>query len=262
MGSRKSDVVVHARVPPFHDQPSNVESMTRPVLLNNVDHQNLRIITERGDAYGDDVMSALTFPAEFRNVQAHYPIVFRKSADGTTFQPIALFGFQENSNLFLDGDRWDAYYLPLLIDRQPFLIGTAGEELTVHIDLDSPRVSTTAGEPVFLPYGGSTPYLERVNSVLLAIYEGLAGIPAFVTALLEHDLLESFVLDVELAGKSLNRLAGFYTINEERFGALTGDALGKLNSAGHLLPITLAIASLSNFRDLIERQKRRHVRQP
>jgi hypothetical protein len=35
-----------------------------------------------------------------------------------------------------------------------------------------------------------------------------------------------------------------------------------LNRAGHLLPITMAIASLSNFRDLIERESRRHVGQP
>jgi len=236
--------------------------MPRPALLNNVDHHDLRVITARGAAYGDEVMSALTFPAEFRSLQAHYPIVFRKSGDGTTFQPIALFGFQEGSNLFLDGERWDAHYLPLLIERQPFLIGTAGEELTVHVDLDSPRLSTTAGEPVFLPHGGTTPYLERVNSVLLAIHDGLASIPAFVAALLEHGLLESFVLDVELAGGSQNRLAGFYTINEERFAALSGEALGRLHGAGYLLPIAMAIASLSNFRDLIERQNRRHVRRP
>ena len=41
-------------------------------------------------------MFALTFPAEFRNLQAHYPIVFRKTRDGQ-FQPIALFGFREQA---------------------------------------------------------------------------------------------------------------------------------------------------------------------
>ena len=64
------------------------------VLLNNIDHKDLRVITTCGAAYGDDVRFALTFPAEFRNVQAHYPIVFHKTADGK-FQSIALFGFQD-----------------------------------------------------------------------------------------------------------------------------------------------------------------------
>ncbi|MES2348903.1 MAG: SapC family protein, partial [Pseudomonadota bacterium] len=69
--------------------------MTNTVLLNNIDHQNLRVITKRGAEYGDSLMSSVTFPSEFRDVQACYPIVFRKTADGLGFEPIALFGFQE-----------------------------------------------------------------------------------------------------------------------------------------------------------------------
>jgi len=231
--------------------------MTHSVLLNNAAHNDLRIITTRGAAWGDDVMSTVVFPAEFRSLQAHYPIVFQKTADGTSFQPIALFGFQDGQNLFLGPQGWDAHYVPIAIERQPFLIGRSGDELLVHVDLDSPRVSANEGEPVFLPHGGPTEYLERVNSLLLAIHEGVQGTPAFIDALLEHDLLESFVLDVELADGSQSRLAGLYTIDEDRLGALGGAALERLNRAGHLLSIYMVLASASNFRDLIERQNRR-----
>jgi hypothetical protein len=232
--------------------------MTQAVLLNNVDHKDLRIDTRRAGSLGDDVMCAPTFPAEFRNVQSHYPIVFRKAADGG-FQPVALFGFEEKQNLFLNGERWDASYLPLAIERQPFLVGVQGEELLVHVDLDHPRVSRERGEPVFLAHGGTTEFLERMNSILLALYEGLQGVPAFVSALLENELLESFTLDVELDGGSRNRLAGFYTINEDRLAALDGVALHKLHQAGHLHAIYMAVASLSHFRALIERRNRRDV---
>jgi len=231
--------------------------MTHSVLLNNAAHNDLRIITTRGAAWGDDVMSTVVFPAEFRSLQAHYPIVFQKTADGTSFQPIALFGFQDGQNLFLGPQGWDAHYVPIAIERQPFLIGRSGDDLLVHVDLDSPRVSANEGEPVFLPHGGPTEYLERVNSLLLAIHEGVQGTPAFIDALLEHDLLESFVLDVELADGSQSRLAGLYTIDEDRLGALGGAALERLNRAGHLLSIYMVLASASNFRDLIERQNRR-----
>ena len=78
--------------------------MTRQVLLNNVEHRDLRVITRHGSDVGDDVMYALTFPAEFRNVQAHYPIVFAKLPDGR-FIPLALFGIREKQNLFLSGER-------------------------------------------------------------------------------------------------------------------------------------------------------------
>lgn len=232
--------------------------MPRNQLLNNIDHQDLRIITRRGAELGDALMSALTFPAEFRSLQAHYPIVFRQSAG--SFLPLALFGFQEGQNLFLSGERWDASYLPMTIERQPFLIGNTGGELMIHVDMDSPRVSRSEGEAVFLPHGGSTEFLERINSLLLAIHQGIQTTPAFIQALLQLELLESFVLDIELGDGSQNRLAGFHTINEERLEALPGSDLERLARAGHLQSIYMAIASLSNFRALIERQRLAHAR--
>lgn len=233
--------------------------MSNTVLLNNVDHKDLRVINSRSAEYGDNVMFAITFPSEFRNLQAHYPIVFRKSPDGVTFQPIALFGFQEGENLFLGRDGWDAAYLPLTIERQPFLIGVGGGELMVHVDLNNPRISATAGEPVFLAHGGTTEFLERMNSVLLSIHQGLEGMPAFIAALLQHELLESFVLDIELNDGSQNRLAGFYAINEDRLNSLNGNVLEQMNKAGYLQAIYMVIASFSNFRALIERKNQRHA---
>jgi len=230
--------------------------MSNTVLLNNIDHKDLRVISKRGVEYGDGVMFAVTFPSEFRSLQAHYPIVFHKSPDGATFAPIALLGLQDGQNLFLGPEGWNAAYVPLAIERQPFLIGTAGEELMIHIDLDSARVSSTEGEPVFLPHGGTTEFLERMNSVLLAIHQGLQSTPAFIAALLEHGLLESFVFDIELADGSQNRLAGFYTINEERLAELGGSALERLHKGGHLQAIYMAVASLSNLRVLVELRSR------
>jgi hypothetical protein len=230
--------------------------MSRTVLLNNVDHKELRVMTKRGPQFGDAVMSTLTFPAEFRDLQVHYPIVFRKTSDGLSFEPIALFGFQESENLFLGEGGWEASYVPLLIARQPFLIGNTGGELMMHIDLDSPRVSMSEGEPVFLPHGGNSDFLERMNSVLLNIHQGLQTTPAFISALMDQQLLESFVLDIELNDGSQNRLAGFYTINEEKVSNLSGAILEQFNKSGYLQAIYMVIASLSNFRTLIERKNR------
>ena len=231
--------------------------MANTVLLNNLDHAELRVATRRSADCGDDVMYALTFPDEFRSVQAHYPIVFRKAADGT-FLPLALFGVREGENLFLGPDGWDAAYVPLSIERQPFLIGQANGEWVVHVDLDSPRVCREDGEPVFRPHGGTTEFLERVSSVLSALHEGVQRTPAFVEALLEHGLLESFVFDVALPDGAQHRLGGFYTIHEERLARLDGTALERLHRAGHLQAIYMAVASLSQLRALIDRLQRRH----
>lgn len=229
--------------------------MAQHVPVNPAAHRDLRVITSRGAAFGDGVMSAPTFPAEFRSVQAHYPIVFQKTAEAA-FQPIALFGLQDGENLFLQGSHWDAHYLPMAVERQPFLIGRGPSGPTLHIDLDNPRVSHTAGEPLFHEHGGTTPFLERMSTLLGQLHAGMSALAAFHDALLRHGLLESFVLDMARPEGGQARLAGYYTINEDKLAALEGPALAALQRDGHLLPIYLAIASLSQFRALIERGQR------
>ena len=55
------------------------------------------------------------------------------------------------------------------------------------------------------------------------------------------------------------RLAGFHTLDERRQQALDGSALEQLSRDGHLLPAYMVLASLSRFRDLIERMNRRRA---
>ena len=144
--------------------------------------------------------------------------------------------------------------------RQPFLIGFQQaekdgvpiKEMVISVDMDSPRVSETEGEPVFLEHGGNTAYLDQVNSLLNLIREGFERNSAFIDMLMGMDLLESFVLDVELDDGSEHRMSGFYTINEESLTGLTGDDLVILNNNGHLEPIYMAIASMSNISTLVQ----------
>ena len=235
--------------------------MARIELLNNVDHKDLRVITERSARYGDNVWYVPTFPAEFRNVQRCYPIYFTKSPDTGKFQPVAVFGFEDRENLFLDERGWHAPYIPLSVMRQPFLIGrqeagdAAGEtQLVVSVDMDNPRCNTAEGERVFLEHGGSSDYLERVTSILGLIYEGYESSVGFADMLLGMDLLESFVLDVELDDGSNHRLSGFYTIKEESLEALTGKDLAVLRNNGYLEAIYMVIASMSHIPDLVAKK--------
>jgi hypothetical protein len=207
-------------------------------------------------------MSALTFPAEFRDLQSCYPIVFAQDGNGS-YDAIALLGFEQGENLFLGPNGWDAPVIPLTVERQPFMIGRGGDELSVHIDLDSPRVRDGGieGEALFLTYGGTSEYLERISSVLRTIHDGLTASRSFVSALVELELIESFVLDVELDDGSQNRLAGFYTINEDRLAQLSADQLASLHGKGYLQAIYMAVASLAQFRALIQRKNRAHAGQ-
>ena len=238
--------------------------MARHVLLDNVNHKDLKIITERSAKYGDNIPSVLTFPFEFRDILTHYPICFSKDFETGQFHCVALMGFEENENLFLNESGWDASYIPLMIERLPFLIGSQSQQQSatseiqrvVHVDMNSPRVSTTEGQNVFLEYGGSTMYLQRISSILEEIYQGQTANQKFIDVLLKYELMESFILDVKLNDGSDNKLTGFYTINEDQLKALPTETKSTLMDGGYLESIYMVISSLSNFRALIERKNR------
>ena len=233
--------------------------MQNPVLLDNITHKDLRIITRRGAEWGDARMSCIATPDEFRRLQVHYPIVFQKNAEGQ-LQPLALLGLQEGQNLFLGAAGWTVPYVPLAMQREPFMIGVNEDELRMLVDMASPRISQGAdGEAVFLPMGGNSEFLEHANSLLKALHEGLQATPAFVEALLAHNLLEPFVLDVERPDGSHGRLVGLHTIDEERLAALDERTIGLLHQADYLLPIYMAIASMSNLHTLIQLQLAREA---
>lgn len=238
--------------------------MTNLALLNNVDHQDVRIITERSARYGDDVMYAMTFPHEFRDVQSCYPILFQRD-EKDRFFPLALFGFEDKENLFLDETGWNADYVPAMIRKQPFLIGFqaskqgAGDGSTrmMSLDMDHPRVSTETGERLFQPLGGRTPYLEDAANLLETIYQGHEVNKRFVAALEEHDLIESVTMDITLNDGSRNQLLGFHTINEEKVQELSGETLEEFSRNGYLMPIFMALASLTNIRRLVDLKNRK-----
>ena len=137
--------------------------MPNYALVNPEAHKDIRIITERGAALGDNIQVAMTFQSEFRNIQGSYPILFQKFDD--EFIPVALFGFERDENLFLTDEGWNASYIPAMMRKEPFLIGLqkGGEDeeaaRVFSIDMDSPRVNTERGEALFDPLGKMTPYL-------------------------------------------------------------------------------------------------------
>lgn len=229
---------------------------TSHAMLTAEVHQGLRVRRDRDSALGDAVMSCVTVPSEFRRVQAHYPILFRRNAERDAFTALALFGFQERENLFLEGGAWDADYVPLAVDIQPFLIGGAEGTRQVHVDLASPRIGGD-GERVFDDAGRPTPYLEAVSEQLGELDAGWRASGDFFAALRRHELLEPLTLEIALDDGSVNRLVGFHVIDEARLSGLDAAALGALHAEGHLMPIFMAVASIGNFNALVARKNRR-----
>ena len=228
-------------------------------ILNPEVHKNTRIVTERGEAMGDDIQYSLTYPLEFRNIQSCYPIFFSKSGETGEFFPIALFGFEKNENLFLDESGWNASYIPMMVEREPFLIGYQGaseDDLKpiVSIDMDSPKISEEKGQALFDNDSQPTDFLKSVMRRLESLHQGHEHNKGFISALTEAELLEPFTLDITLDNGSRNQLIGFYTINEDKLLELDGSILEDFNKKGFLQPIYMAVASYARIRALIDKK--------
>jgi hypothetical protein len=144
---------------------------------------------------------------------------------------------------------------------QPFLVGKSADGETpvqIHIDLDHPRISTN-GEGVLLfdAFGRPTPFLDQIGEMLEQLDVGYRTSGSFFAALERYELLEPFALDVELPLGGKQRLVGYHLINEEKLRTLEPGIIADLHSEGHLMPIFMALASLSNLPKLVDLKSRR-----
>ena len=234
------------------------------VLLNNVDHADLRVIADHGVAYGDGLNQTLLLPTEFEAAQREYPILIRKDAAGA-YQAVALLGLDRDENLFLDESGWNARYVPAVQRRGPFSIALQRDDRggesrpMIHVDLDHPRVSRTEGERLFLPAGGAAPYLQSVNRALGVIHEGLEVAGPMFAAFDELGLIEPIDIEIKLDDQTSYDLPDVFTLAPDRLAAVAGAELERLHQSGLLRAAWALIASMGNIEDLIARKNRRRA---
>jgi len=234
-------------------------------VLNNVTHKDIKVLTHQSKNLGDDVGSSLTFPTEYGSVLLEYPIFFRKNPETGEFCSIVLLGLEEDENLFLDGERWKGNYLPLAFARGPFVIsyqdqselGKSVKEPVISIDRSSPKINSEQGEKLFDEDGLASEFTQKINQYLLAIHKGIEFSKAMFDCFNRYQLIEPVNLDIQLDNGQKLRVAGNYTIHEEKLAKLDGEALEELNKNGYLQAAYSAIASLANMRKLIEMKNQR-----
>ncbi|MBB4604555.1 hypothetical protein GGR59_000760 [Xanthomonas arboricola] len=239
--------------------------MTRYAVLNNVAHHDLRVVLRFGAEFGDALGLVPAFVTEYAELQREYPLFFRKDPATGGYQSVALLGFAQDENLFLQDGRWTASYLPGIVAKGPFLIGfqeqriegALMQEPVIHVDLEHPRISRHEGEAVFLPQGGHSPYLEHIIGVLRGIRDGVDAGQAMAAALDALGLIQPVQLDVTLDATHATKLEGLFAIDRERLAALDASSLQQLHRAGYLEAAFLMLASLHNVRRLMAEKQRR-----
>jgi hypothetical protein len=233
--------------------------LANPVILNNDTHRKLRVITTRSAEYGEKVHVVPVIGDELSEVALDFPVYLMKNDETGKFSLYALMGLEPDENLYLQGERWAASYLPLHMRRTPFLLTPTDEEkrttedneAKIAIDMDSKRISESKGQAIFNENGSKTPYLESIIKVLSVLVMGIESTEAFISLLVEHDLIESTQINMTFVNGEKRSLQGLYIINADKLDGLKGEVLQEFHSRGFLQASYMMVASMGQITKMI-----------
>lgn len=237
--------------------------MAKLVALDNTAHRQVRVDSGRVEAAGAALNMVPVVLTEFLKLVVQYPIAFTKDKDTGRFACVALLGFHDSENLFVDDGRWDAIYVPLQVSRQPFFLGQASDNETEHfvvcIDTGHPSIDAD-GERIFDADGEETAYLEEAKGRLAELLAGEAPTRQFIDTLIHLKLLVPMDLEITFENGDSTQVQGLYTIDEARLEQLDGDAIVSLHAQGLLAPVYTMLASLGHVYAMIDRRNKRLAR--
>lgn len=237
--------------------------MPNAVPLDNVQHQDLKVIVGHGPQFGSAVNEVPVFATEFADVHREYPIYFRRDDKGA-FQAHALLGLDRNENLFLNGSDWQASYIPAVMNRGPFVIGMQASDIgqkrqqgpVLMIDMDHPRISPD-GEPMFRQHGGNSPRLDNYIRALSIIHDGATINNSMFAAFIDAGLVAPVEIKIQLDDHTEYKLPDLFSISREALAGLDGATLERLNRQGFLELAFYVQASIGNVSKIIDMKNRR-----
>jgi hypothetical protein len=233
--------------------------MAQLVALDNTAHRQIRIDSARVETAGASLNMVPVVTSEFLKLVVQYPIAFTKDKDTGRFACVALLGFHDGENLFVDDGRWDGIYVPLQVSRQPFFLGRANEDYVVCIDTEHAGIGAD-GERIFDADGKETAYLEEAKGRLAELLNGEEPTQQFIDTLVQRKLLVPMQLEITFANGDTTQVQGLYTIDDARLEQLDGEAVAQLHAQGFLAPIYTMLASLGHIYAMIDRRNRRLAR--
>jgi hypothetical protein len=231
--------------------------------LDNTAHRDIRIDGRLVEVLGARLNMVPVVLSEFLKLVVQYPIAFTKDKETGRFVCVALFGFHDGENLFLEDGQWNAIYVPLHISRQPFFLGNSAENTAdsdhyvVCIDVEHGSVRRDAGEPIFDADGRETAYLERMKECLAELLNGESPTQQFVETLARLKLLLPMQLEITFENQEATEVAGLYTIDETRLAALSPEDITSLHAQHYLGPIYTMLASLGHIYRMVDQRNKR-----
>lgn len=234
------------------------------VTINKDKHAKLRAKPNLDFAHAKELNLAAVMLTEISAVAANFPIIFIQHPENKVVRPAALFGLRPGENFFYGQDGWDATYVPLLVQRHPFLIGADdanpdSNNLTMCIDTTSPYLTEGEGIALFDDQGNGTDFLTSRNQLLTEIFEGEKVTNQFVAKVQQLDLLKPFELLLQGQDAITRKVAGLMTLDEAKLRQMPNDVLQELHKLDFLAALYVIYGSLFQIHRLMQLRNRKSL---
>lgn len=230
----------------------------KPTALDSAQHRQLKLRLPVTDWSVSNRLNALfVAAAEFGDVCREIPIVFvraGKEPDGRDqIAPVAVLGLSQGENLYLEGGRWRAQYMPAVLRLYPFCIGRVDEQrFAICVDMAFSGVNSEEGMSVFQADGQPTELLKTMQTQMEALETEIQRTRLVGQRLLELDVLREMRFDATLPDGSKHSVDGFLTVDDKKMTELPDAVVGELHRSGLLGLVHLHWVSLGNMRRLVE----------
>jgi hypothetical protein len=236
----------------------------QPELLDPAAHRRLKVGPLDDFSITRGMHGAFITATEMPQAALEFPIVFIHSgeldaAGKATVSPIVLLGLSQGENLYVEGARWRARYIPAFIRRYPFLTATlrnAGAT-GVMIDRGWSGFSESDGEALFDADDKPAPALKRAMEFLEMFETEAQRTRSFCARVAELGLLKEMKADATLPGGATLSIDGFLVVDEEKLQKLDAELVLEAHRNGMLMLLHMHLASLVNMRTMVERKGRR-----
>jgi hypothetical protein len=233
-------------------------------LLDNVEHRHLKLARLNDHSVASGMHASFVAAAEFALAAREFAILFVRGGgeNPAQIEPIVLLGVTPGENLFVDGTRWDARYVPAYVRRYPFMPARVEgrEDTAVMIDRSWAGFSDTEGDPLYEGEGKASARLTEAVEFMKQFEVEAVRTLSFCRRVSELDLLREMSAKVTLAGGKTLALDGLLAIDETKLLALPDAQVIELHRNGMLGLMHAHLLSLSNMQTLVERKAQRLAR--
>lgn len=230
---------------------------SKPVAINAERHAKAAIRTTLTAEFSRNTNSVPITMAEFVQVAKHYPIGF---TNDDSVMPMAIVGLEQVNEFVTAKGVWPAAsYVPAYVRKYPFIFSEDPEsdQLTLCVDEGAAHfvAKATPAKGVEMIYGDDgkpTEFTQKALEFCSAFHQEYLATREFCAKLKELGLLMPQTSEADLPGKGKIRLGGFQGIDQDKFNALSDEAILELNRKGYLAPIYFCLQSISSWHHLLQ----------